>query len=124
MPKSKFGWAANPYKLEKAIENVGDKDEEKTKAEYQRLGGLVRNTLVREFVAPKPRYPWAANKSKLDRAILKATQVLNTDGKPPVDEESIKAQYISLGGLVLNNEDTTVAPKAKKTKSADEDTDS
>ena len=125
MQKSKFGWAANPYKLEKAIETVGDKDEEKTKAEYVRLGGLVRNSIVREFKVAKPRYPWAANKSKLDRAILKATIIYNTDGKPKVTEESIKQQYKLLGGLILKTDETSIVDsETEESKSADKDTNS
>ena len=113
--KSKYGWSVNPYKLEKAIETVGDKDEEKIKAEYVRLGGLVRSAVNREFVPAKPLYPWAANKSKLDRAILKVGN--------KSDEEAIKKEYLALGGLILKTNESTaespvVAPKTKEIKPA------
>ena len=119
--KSKFPWATNPYKLEKAVELVGDKDEDKLKVEYQRLGGLMNNSPAVAYKPAKPAYAWAANKSKLDRAILRAKVAFNTDGKPEVTEESIKDQYLTLGGLVLQNETSSVAPKAKKIKADDED---
>lgn len=46
-------------------------------------------------------YPWADNKIKIQLAIKKAVADCNETGKP-VTEETVKQQYISLGGKLIN----------------------
>lgn len=66
----------------------------------------------KEVVNPRD-YSWVVNRTKLDRAVRELT-----DAKKPITEEAVKAGYVALAGLLL--EDATPAVqevvKAKKAK--------
>ena len=69
------------------------------------------------------KYAWAVNPAKLNTAILHVTEKSKVDSSVKVDEETVKAEYVKLLGLVREtgdsedvDEEETPKPKAKKTK--------
>lgn len=71
-------------------------------------------------------YEFAANKAKLDRAVKWAKEQ-ETAGGPKATEEVIKARYIAIAGLVIEDseevetEEEEIAPKKKGKKASSEE---
>lgn len=74
------------------------------------------------------KYPWAVNEAKAHRACADMKEKAKIDSSIVVDDTSIKARYIALGGLIREvDEDAEVeevpVKKARKSKKADEEVD-
>lgn len=67
------------------------------------------------------QYPWAVNVSKLLRAVASVNAAHLVDPKIEVDTESVKAEYLKIGGLIRDEaekEEGDVTPKKKGAKKA------
>ena len=58
-------------------------------------------------------YIWAVNKVKLSRAFSQLSDEKKLNASVVIDEESIKARYIKLAGLVRESGSSAPEPKSK-----------
>ena len=73
----------------------------------------------------QPKFEWAVNNVKLQRAEEQLINEKKLDASVVIDEDSIKARYAKLGGLIIDpeveevkfvQESVRVVKKAKKVK--------